>query len=114
MGQNESSFRKTYAETVSELSSVQLSEIHARFQELYAKAGGSKGVVVDREAFSNYLNVPVTVGDRLFEAFDKKKVSLKIREVATTINEYEVVDANNNIRWLVGIFHMNMFSSYLI
>ena len=84
MGQNESSFRKTYAETVSDLSSVQLSEIHARFQELYDKAGGCKGVVVDREAFSNYLNVPVTVGDRLFEAFDKKKVK-KINDIVADI-----------------------------
>ena len=69
MGQNESSFRKTYAETVSELSSVQLSEIHSIFEELYVKAGGSKGAVVDREAFSKYLNLPVTVGDRLFRCF---------------------------------------------
>ncbi len=75
MGQNESTFRKTYAETVSELSTVQLSEIHDCFGELYKEAGGSKGVVVDREAFSKYLNLPVTVGDRLFDAFDKKKVS---------------------------------------
>lgn len=74
MGQNESSFRKTYAETVSELSSVQLSEIHRLFEELYAKSGGSKGAIVDREAFSKCLNLPVTVGDRLFDAFDKKKV----------------------------------------
>ena len=74
MGQNESSFRNTYAETVSQLSTVQLGEIHARFDGLYAKAGGSKGVVVDREAFSYYLNLPVTVGDRLFDAFDQKKV----------------------------------------
>lgn len=77
MGQNESSFKKTYAETVSQLSSVQLGEITARFNELYAKAGGAKGVVVDREAFSGYLNLPVAVGDRLFDAFDSKKVSLQ-------------------------------------
>ena len=74
MGQNESSFKKTYEETVSELSNVQLAEISARFRDLYAKAGGSKGLVVDREAFSRYLDVPVTVGDRLFDAFDRKKV----------------------------------------
>lgn len=74
MGQNESSFKKTYEETVSELSSVQLAEISSRFNDLYAKARGSKGLVVDREAFSNYLDLPVTIGDRLFDAFDRKKV----------------------------------------
>ena len=75
MGQSESSFKRTYEETVSELSSVQLGDIAARFNELYAKAGGSKGHVVDKEAFSKYFNLPVTVGDRLFDAFDGKKAS---------------------------------------
>lgn len=74
MGQNESTFKRTYSDTVSQLSSVQLGEITARFNELYAKAGGTKGLVVDREAFSKYLNLPVAIGDRLFEAFDEKKV----------------------------------------
>lgn len=74
MGQSESSFKNTYAETLSQLSSVQLEEISARFDELYTKAGGTKGLVVDREAFSQYLNLPVAIGDRLFEAFDEKKV----------------------------------------
>lgn len=74
MGQNESTFKRTYSDTVSQLSSVQLGEITSRFNELYAKAGGAKGLVVDREAFSQYLNLPVAIGDRLFEAFDEKKV----------------------------------------
>lgn len=74
MGQNESAFKKTYSETVSQLSSVQLGEISARFNELYARAGGAKGLVVDREAFSKYLNLPVAIGDRLFDAFDEKRV----------------------------------------
>ncbi len=78
MGQNESSFKKTYADTVSQLSNVQLGEISARFNELYSKAGGGKGLVVDREAFSQYLNVPVAIGDRLFDAFDEKKVLPKV------------------------------------
>ena len=77
MGQNESTFKRTYSDTVSQLSSVQLGEITARFNELYAKAGGAKGLVVDREAFSRYLNLPVAIGDRLFEAFDEKKVQCK-------------------------------------
>ena len=75
MGQSESSFTRTYQETVSQLSNVQLGEITTRFNELYASAGGTKGLVVDREAFSKYLNVPVTIGDRLFDAFDTKKVT---------------------------------------
>ena len=74
MGQSESSFQRTYEETVSQLSSVQLGEIAARFKELYGKAGGPKGHLVDREAFSRYFRLPVAVGDRLFDAFDKKKV----------------------------------------
>lgn len=76
MGQNESAFKKTYSDTVSQLSTVQLGEITTRFNELYSKAGGAKGLVVDREAFSQHLNLPVAVGDRLFEAFDEKKVGL--------------------------------------
>ena len=74
MGQSESSFQRTYTETVSQLSSVQLGEIAARFKELYGKAGGPRGHVVDREAFSRYFKLPVAVGDRLFDAFDRKKV----------------------------------------
>ena len=74
MGQSESSFQRTYTETVSQLSSVQLGEIAARFNELYGKAGGPRGHVVDREAFSRYFKLPVAVGDRLFDAFDRKKV----------------------------------------
>lgn len=75
MGQNESSFKRTYEETVSQLSTVQLKEIEVKFSELYRHAGGSKGHVVDREAFARYFNLPPTVGDRLFEAFDEKKVA---------------------------------------
>ena len=74
MGQNESSFKRTYEETLSELSSVQLGEITSKFNELYSRVGGPKGLVVDREGFSKYLNLPVAVGDRLFDAFDRKKV----------------------------------------
>ena len=76
MGQSESSFKRTYNETVAELSTVQLQEITARFNELYTQAGGSKGHVVDREKFAKYFNLPPTVGDRLFDAFDEKQVCL--------------------------------------
>lgn len=81
MGQSESSFKRTYEETVCQLSSVQMGEISRRFNELYAKAGGPKGHVVDREAFSKYFNLPVAVGDRLFDAFDEKKVALNSKHV---------------------------------
>ena len=74
MGQSESSFQCTYTETVPQISSVQLGEIAARFNELYGKAGGPWGHVVDREAFSRYFKFPVAVGDRLFDTFDRKKV----------------------------------------
>ena len=74
MGNNESAFKRSYEETVAELSSVQLAEISSRFNELYARAGGPKRHLVDREAFSKSLNLPVAVGDRLFDAFDEKKV----------------------------------------
>ena len=75
MGGSESSFKRNYEETVSQLSSVQLREITTHFHEVYAKAGGSKGHLVDREAFSKYFKLPVPVGERLFEAFDAHKVS---------------------------------------
>lgn len=81
MGQNESAFKRTYEETVCQLSSVQIGEIARRFNELYSKAGGPKGHVVDREAFSKYFNLPVAVGDRLFDAFDEKKVVIYILAV---------------------------------
>ena len=74
MGQSESSFKRNYEDSVSQLSSVQLKEITTHFNEVYAKAGGSKGHLVDREAFSKYFKLPVTVGERLFEAFDAHKV----------------------------------------
>ena len=51
------------------------SPVILRFNELYAKAGGPKGHLVDREAFSKYFNLPVAVGDRLFDAFDKQQVN---------------------------------------
>ena len=73
MGQSESTFRRNYEKSVSQLSSVQLREITARFSEVYAKAGGAKGHLVDREAFSKYFKLPVPVGERLFQAFDVKK-----------------------------------------
>ena len=75
MGQSESAFKRNYQECVSQLSSVQLREITTHFHEVYAKAGGAKGHLVDREAFSKYFQLPVTVGERLFQAFDAHKVT---------------------------------------
>lgn len=79
MGQSESSFKRNYEDSVSQLSSVQLREITTHFNEVYAKAGGSKGHLVDREAFSKYFKLPVTVGERLFEAFDAHKVRSQLK-----------------------------------
>lgn len=79
MGQSESSFKRNYEDSVSQLSSVQLKEITTHFNEVYAKAGGSKGHLVDREAFSKYFKLPVTVGERLFEAFDAHKVRSQLK-----------------------------------
>ena len=81
MGHSESTFRRSYEDSVSQLSSVQLREITTHFNEVYAKAGGSKGHLVDREAFSKYFKLPVTVGERLFEAFDAQKVSERCKPV---------------------------------
>ena len=82
MGQSESNFnfKRNYQECVSQLSTVQLREITTHFHEVYAKAGGSKGHLVDREAFSKYFKLPVTVGERLFEAFDAHKVGHLVNE----------------------------------
>ena len=55
--------------------SFPLPPVILRFNELYAKAGGPKGHLVDREAFSKYFHLPVAVGDRLFDAFDKQQVN---------------------------------------
>ena len=48
-----------------------------RYNELYKHAGGRRGRVIDREGFSKYFNLPIALGDRLFEAFDVKKVCLR-------------------------------------
>ena len=52
-----------------------------RFNELYRQAGGERGRVIDREKFSLYFNLPVALGDRLFDAFDKKKVKKRMHIV---------------------------------
>ena len=88
MGHSESTFRRSYEDSVSQLSSVQLREITTHFNEVYAKAGGSKGHLVDREAFSKYFKLPVTVGERLFEAFDAQKVSERCKPVSIVIPVY--------------------------
>jgi Ca2+-binding EF-hand superfamily protein len=74
MGQGGSTeFKHLFSSTVSELSQVQLAEIGSRFNELYKQSGSTRGRVIDREAFSNFFNLPIALGDRLFEAFDKKQ-----------------------------------------
>ena len=55
---------------------VYLPYIFSRYNELYKQAGGNQGRIIDREKFSEYFNLPVALGDRLFEAFDRKQVNL--------------------------------------
>ncbi|XP_019850352.1 PREDICTED: uncharacterized protein LOC105312226 [Amphimedon queenslandica] len=74
MGQGGShDFQEVFQSTVAELSQLQLAELGNQFNELYRQAGGERGRVIDREKFSLYFNLPVALGDRLFDAFDKKK-----------------------------------------
>ncbi len=95
MGQGGSvEFKEAFQTTVGQLSQVQLAEIgsrylneysnvnaimryyYYRYNELYKHAGGGRGKIIDREKFSEYFNLPVALGDRLFDAFDKKQVSI--------------------------------------
>lgn len=74
MGQGGSSeFKASFQTTISHLSELELADIGAKYNELYKHAGGRRGRVIDREGFSKYFNLPVALGDRLFEAFDVKK-----------------------------------------
>ena len=75
MGQSESNLQQCFQRTVDELSMLELGEIGNRFNELYATAGGPKGQLIDKKAFSDYFRLPEAIGDRLFDAFDKRKVS---------------------------------------
>ena len=70
-----------------------------RYNELYKQAGGGRGKIIDREKFSEYFNLPVALGDRLFDAFDKKQVSISHKK-----------DSSNGWGIYLGIVVMYMFN----
>lgn len=85
MGNNNVSVRRSYEEAISQLSSVQLSKITEAYKELHSR-GGKRGGLVDRSLFTSYFDVSSVLSERLFEAFDRKKVRVCIH-VMQYINE---------------------------
>ena len=73
MGNTNASIRKSYEEAITQLSSVQLNKITEAYKELHSR-GGRKGGLVDRSLFTSYFDVSPVLSERLFEAFDRKKV----------------------------------------
>ena len=74
MGNNNASIKKSYEEAIAQLSSVQLSKIIDAYKELHSR-GGKKGGLVDRSLFASFFDVSPVLSERLFETFDRKKVS---------------------------------------
>ena len=58
-----------------DLGAVRLAQIGHQFNELYSDGAGQRGVLLDRQAFAKHFQLPLILGDRLFEAFDVEKVS---------------------------------------
>jgi len=77
MGNNNPSLKRNYQEAITQLSSVQLSKITEAYKELHSR-GGKKGGLVDRSLFTSYFDVSPVVSERLFNAFDRKKVSIYV------------------------------------
>lgn len=73
MGNSNASVRKNYEEAIMQLSNVQLNKITKAYEELHSR-GGKKGGLVDRSLFTSYFDVSPVLSERLFEAFDRKKV----------------------------------------
>ena len=74
MGNSNASVRQSYQEAIGQLSNVQLSKITQAYKKLHSR-GGRKGGLVDRSLFTSYFDVSPVLSERLFEAFDRKKVS---------------------------------------
>ena len=74
MGNTNASVRQSYQEAIGQLSNVQLSKITQAYKELHSR-GGKKGGLVDRSLFTSFFDVSPVLSERLFEAFDRKKVS---------------------------------------
>lgn len=60
-----------------QLSSVQLSKITDAYKELHSR-GGKKGGLVDRSLFTSFFEVSPMLSERLFDAFDRKRVTLLV------------------------------------
>ncbi|XP_065183713.1 trafficking protein particle complex subunit 12-like isoform X1 [Sycon ciliatum] len=73
MGQGLSKEDEEECVELRELGAVRLAVIGHQFNELYSESKGKRGVLLDRAAFSRHFQVPVILGDRLFEAFDTEK-----------------------------------------
>ena len=77
MGNSNKSFRKHYAEAISQLGTLEVGKLSKTYKELHDR-GGKKGGLVDRNLFSEYFNISSPIlSERLFDAFDRKKVSIK-------------------------------------
>ena len=74
MGNRNTSLRKDYAEAINQLGGVEVSKLAETYKELHDR-GGKKGGLVDRNLFSEHFNVSPILSERLFDAFDRKKVT---------------------------------------
>lgn len=70
-----------------DLNVLQLGSVGHEFNQLYAESSGKQGKLLDRAAFSRHFKLPGILGDRLFEAFDTKKVILKKKKVILNVRE---------------------------
>ena len=88
MGQGRS--KERYEEAVKKLSSLELANIDAVFDEIAtSKEDGTKEVeltVVNRQEFAERFRLPGFVAERLFHAFDKNKVHPKACPLPMGIN----------------------------
>ena len=80
MGNNNVSVRRSYEEAITQLSTVQLSKITEAYKELHSR-GGKRGGLVDRSLFTSYFDVSPVLSERLFEAFDRKKVRVCVHVI---------------------------------
>ena len=74
MGNRNTSLRKDYTEAIDQLGGLEVSKLAETYKELHDR-GGKKGGLVDRNLFSEYFNVSPILSERLFDAFDRKKVT---------------------------------------
>ncbi|XP_065843240.1 trafficking protein particle complex subunit 12-like [Oscarella lobularis] len=77
-----------FDEAIAKFSDVELGEIGRSFSEIYEKGGDDEsGRIRNREDFAKHFHLPVVLGDRLFEAFDRDRTgSLTFREFAAGLS----------------------------